>query len=47
MYDLCAYLKNSFLGGDFNAVTRISDRLGSDVKIMRKIMRMNGNISMD
>ena len=35
MYDLCAYLKNIFLGGDFNAVTRISDRLGSDVKVLK------------
>ena len=35
MYDLCSYLKNIILGGDFNAITKISDRIGSSVKVLK------------
>ena len=35
LYDLCSYLKNLILGGDFNAVTKIGDRIGSSVKVLQ------------
>ena len=36
MYDVCASVKNVILAGDFNAVTRASDRVGSNVRKLKK-----------
>ena len=35
MYDVCASVKNIILAGDFNAVSRASDRVGSSVKKLK------------
>jgi len=36
MYDVCVNVKNIILAGDFNAVTRASDRVGSSVRKLKK-----------
>jgi hypothetical protein len=36
MYDVCSGVKNIILAGDFNAVTRASDRVGSSVRRLKK-----------
>ena len=36
MYDVCSSVKNIILAGDFNAVTRASDRVGSSVRRLKK-----------
>jgi hypothetical protein len=36
MYDVCASVKNIILAGDFNAVTKAKDRIGSKVQKLKK-----------
>jgi exonuclease III len=36
MYDVCANVKNIILAGDFNAVSKAKDRIGSKVKKLKK-----------
>ena len=36
MYDVCASLKNVIIAGDFNAVSNAKDRIGSNVKKLKK-----------
>ena len=36
MYDVCASVKNIILAGDFNAVTKARDRIGSKVQKLKK-----------
>jgi exonuclease III len=36
MYDVCAGVKNIILGGDFNAVAKARDRIGSKVSKLKK-----------
>ena len=36
MYDVCASMKNIIIAGDFNAVSKAKDRIGSNVKKLKK-----------
>ncbi len=36
IYDVCASLKNVIIAGDFNAVSNAKDRIGSNVKKLKK-----------
>ena len=36
MYEVCANVKNIIMAGDFNAVSMTKDRIGSNVKTLKK-----------